>query len=355
MDHAYDDTKQLFSNPAGTEGFEFVEFSSPDPKHLAALFQQLGFYPFAQHKTRPLTWFKQGEIHFLVSTEGRGFASEFAEQHGPSACAMGFKVTDANKAYQHALNREAKPCKRKILEFGVPAIYGFGDCLLYLVDDDVRKRLYQEQFQLTGETEDASKSAGLTYIDHLTHNVQCGHMDPWAEFYERIFNFREIRYFDIKGTMTGLRSRNLRIPINESSDNKSQIEEFLQEYHGEGIQHIALGTDDIYQTVSTLRANGIEFLDIPDTYYDMITERLPGHHEAIEQLRKNRILIDGHIESGKLVLLLQIFTKTLIGPIFFEIIQRKGDEGFGEGNFQALFESIERDQLARGVLSTKYK
>ncbi|QUM86946.1 4-hydroxyphenylpyruvate dioxygenase [Moritella sp. 28] len=362
MDHAYDYTKQQFSNPAGTEGFEFVEFSSPDPKQLAMLFQQLGFHPHARHQTRPLTWFKQGDIHFLVSTEGRGFASEFAKQHGPSACAMGFKVTDADKAYQHALSREAKPCKRKILEFGVPAIYGIGESLLYLVDDDVRTRLYQEQFELTGETENASKSAGLTYIDHLTHNVHCGHMDPWAEFYERIFNFREIRYFDIKGAMTGLRSRamtspcgNLRIPINESSDDKSQIEEFLQEYHGEGIQHIALGTDDIYQTVSTLRAHGIEFMDIPDTYYDMIAERLPGHHEAIEKLRENRILIDGHMESGELVLLLQIFTKTLIGPIFFEIIQRKGDEGFGEGNFQALFESIERDQLVRGVLSTKDK
>lgn len=362
MDHAHDLTKQAFSNPAGTEGFEFVEFSSPEPTQLASLFQQLGFHPYAQHKTRPLTWFKQGDIHFLVSSEGRGFASEFAKQHGPSACAMGFKVTDADKAYQHALNREAKPCKPKILEFGVPAIYGIGESLLYLVDDDVRKRLYQEQFKITGETEHPSKSAGLTYIDHLTHNVHSGHMDPWAEFYERIFNFREIRYFDIKGAMTGLRSRamtspcgNLRIPINESSDDKSQIAEFLQEYHGEGIQHIALGTENIYKTVATLKSHGIEFMDVPDTYYDMIAERLPGHHEAIDELRKLRILIDGHIEDGKLVLLLQTFTKTLIGPIFFEIIQRKGDQGFGEGNFQALFESIERDQLARGVLSEKDK
>ncbi|QFI39419.1 4-hydroxyphenylpyruvate dioxygenase [Moritella marina ATCC 15381] len=360
MGHAYDYTKQAFSNPAGTEGFEFVEFSSPDPTQLAALFKTLGFHAFAQHQTRPLTWFKQGDIHFLVSTEGRGFASEFSQQHGPSACAMGFKVSDADKAYQYAISREAQPCKRKILEFGVPAIYGIGESLLYLVDDDVRKRLYQEQFKLTGESEQATTSAGLTYIDHLTHNVHNGHMDTWSEFYERVFNFREIRYFDIQGKMTGLRSRamtspcgNLRIPINESSDDKSQIVEFLQEYHGEGIQHIALGTDDIYHTVATLKANGIKFMDVPDTYYDMIAERLPEHHEAIDQLRKHRILIDGHMDDGKLVLLLQTFTKTLIGPIFFEIIQRKGDEGFGEGNFQALFESIERDQVARGVIIDK--
>ncbi len=362
MSHAYDDAKQRFSNPAGTEGFEFVEFSSPSLGQLTALFHQMGFHSFAQHKTRPLTWFKQGDIHFLVSEEDHGFASDFSGQHGPSACAMGFKVSDADKAFQYALSREAKPCKRKMLEFRAPAIHGIGDSLLYLVDDSVRERLYRDQFELV-ENEvpvlnSGFNSAGLTYIDHLTHNVQRGHMDPWAEFYHRVFNFREIRYFDIKGAKTGLHSRamtspcgKIRIPVNESTDDKSQIEEFLQAYRGEGIQHIALGSDDIYKTVSALRKNGIKFMDVPDTYYDMIAERLPGHHEAIDKLREHRILIDGHMESGKLVLLLQIFTENLIGPIFFEIIQRKGDEGFGEGNFQALFESIERDQIARGVLS----
>ncbi|WP_250655685.1 4-hydroxyphenylpyruvate dioxygenase [Alkalimarinus coralli] len=365
MGHAHDYAKQSFSNPAGTEGFEFVEFSSPDSEQLSALFLQLGFHPFAHHKTRPLTWFKQGDIHFLLndasSAEGKtnqGFASEFSRQHGPSACAMGFKVTDAQKAYQYALSQRAMPCKRKILEFGVPAIFGIGDSILYLVDDEVRDKLYQQQFEPVEREAAEHESAGLTYIDHLTHNVYRGHMDPWAEFYKRVFNFREIRYFDIQGEMTGLHSRamtspcgKIRIPVNEGTSDDSQIEEFLNEYHGEGIQHIALGTSDIYQTVARLRANGIKFMDVPDTYYEMVSDRLPGHHEAIEQLRDFRILIDGHVESGELVLLLQIFTETLIGPIFFEIIQRKGDEGFGEGNFQALFESIERDQMARGVLS----
>ncbi len=358
MDHAHDYAKPSFSNPAGTDGFEFVEFSSPASGQLIALFKQLGFRPFAQHQTRPLTWFKQGDIHFLVNEETHGFASEFSQQHGPSACAMGFSVTDAEKAYQYALQQQARPCKRKRLEFRVPAIYGIGDSVLYLVDEAGRERLYQEQFApITGSAEPMDV-VGLTYIDHLTHNVHRGHMDPWAEFYQRVFNFREIRYFDIKGELTGLHSRamtspcgKIRIPVNEGTDDQSQIEEFLQQYHGEGIQHIALGTDDIYQTVTRLRAQGIEFMDVPDTYYEMISDRLPGHHEAIDQLRENRILIDGHMASGELVLLLQIFTEPLIGPIFFEIIQRKGDEGFGEGNFQALFESIERDQVARGVLS----
>lgn len=358
MSHAYDHSGESFDNPAGTRDFEFVEFSSPDPGQLAALFTQLGFQPFARHKSRPLTWFTQGDIHFLVSEESKGFAADFSKLHGPSACAMGFKVENAQHAFQHALKQNATPCKRKMLEFGVPAISGIGDSLLYLVDDNIRDRLYRDQFELISATEATAANVGLTYIDHLTHNVHRGHMDPWAEFYERVFNFREIRYFDIKGSMTGLHSRamtspcgKIRIPVNEGTDDKSQIEEFLHQYHGEGIQHIALGSDDIYQTVATLRKNGVKFMDVPDTYYDMISERLPGHNEAIEQLREQRILIDGHMEGGKLVLLLQIFTENLIGPIFFEIIQRKGDEGFGEGNFQALFESIERDQMARGVLS----
>lgn len=365
MDHAYDVAKHSFSNPAGTEGFEFVEFSSPDTEQLSAQFLQLGFHPFAHHKTRPLTWYKQGNIHFLVNDASSsvnkntpGFASEFSRRHGPSACAMGFKVTDAQKAYQYALAEGASPCKRKILEFGVPAIYGIGDSILYLVDEQVRDQLYHDQFEPVGSYQTDAESAGLTYIDHLTHNVYRGHMNPWAEFYQRVFNFREIRYFDIKGEMTGLHSRamtspcgNIRIPVNEGTTDDSQIEEFLHDYHGEGIQHIALGTSDIYQTVSYLRSKDIKFMDVPDTYYEMVSDRLPGHHEAIEQLRENRILIDGHVESGALVLLLQIFTETMIGPIFFEIIQRKGDEGFGEGNFQALFESLERDQISRGVLS----
>jgi 4-hydroxyphenylpyruvate dioxygenase len=198
--------------------------------------------------------------------------------------------------------------------------------------------------------------AGLTRIDHLTHNVFRGRMDHWARFYENLFNFREIRYFDIEGQMTGLKSRamtspdgKIRIPLNESSDDKSQIAEYLEVYKGEGIQHVALATDDIYSTVVALRARGIPFAEKPpDSYYEMLSERLPGHGEPVDEMKVLGILADG---SGRGGLLLQIFTTTLIGPIFFEIIQRKGDEGFGEGNFKALFESMERDQIRRGVLT----
>jgi len=347
-------------NPAELDGFEFVEFSAPEDGQLASLFEQLGFNVFARHQSKPLTWYKQGNIHFLVNGEDHGFAADFAKQHGPCACAMGFSSKDAFKAYSHALSQKAKPCKHKMLEFQLPALYGVGNSILYLVDEIGRSKLYEDYFEVV-KLEDEANNAGLTYIDHLTHNVHRGHMDQWAEFYERVFNFREIRHFNIKGQLTGLVSRamtspcgKLRIPINEGTDDQSQIEEFLNEYHGEGIQHIALGTDNIYHTVAALKDKGVHFMDVPDTYYEMIDQRLPGHHEALRELRENRILIDGHVnEDGRLVLLLQIFTEPLIGPIFFEIIQRKGDDGFGEGNFQALFESIERDQIERGVLKQR--
>mgnify|MGYP000276405438 FL=1 len=351
--HAH--TRDFEFNPMGTDGFAFVEFAAPDPNQLRTLFHALGFRRVGHHISKPLYWYQQGNIRFLISEETNGFSSNFKNVHGPSACAMGFTVNNAKKALNYAKRHHADPCQRRTLELQIPAIYGIGDSLLYLVDEQGRQSIFNDYFE--ADTEDATGSTGLLEIDHLTHNVHQGHMDQWANFYEDIFNFHQIRYFDIKGKATGLVSRamtspcgKIRIPINESTDKNSQIEEYLQEYNGEGIQHIALTTKNIYRTVEQLKSNGIQFLDVPDTYYEMLEDRLPQHGEDIEQLQKHKILVDGATEDGEHRLLLQIFTDTVIGPIFFEIIQRKGDEGFGEGNFQALFESIERDQIERGVL-----
>ncbi len=347
-----------FENPMGTDGFEFVEFAAPDRSLLDQLFTSMGFTAVAKHKSREVVLYRQGEINFLVNAEPDSFAADFASKHGPCACGFGIRVRDAKYAYSRAIERGAKPVEHKPQSTPVSTemIEGIGGSVLYLVDQYGDSDLYASDFEYLQGVDLHPAGLGLSYIDHLTHNVFKGNMDEWAGFYERLFNFREIRYFDIKGAQTGLLSRamtspdgKVRIPINESADDKSQIAEYLEEYRGEGIQHIALFTDNIYATVEGLRANEIEFLDVPDTYYEMIDERLPGHGEDIARMQENRILIDGDPETKKR-LLLQIFTQTNIGPIFFEIIQRKGNEGFGEGNFQALFESIERDQQRRGVI-----
>ncbi len=347
-----------FENPMGTDGFEFVEFAAADRNQLDGLFTSMGFTAVARHKRHDAVLYRQGDINFIVNTQPGSFAADFAAKHGPSACGFGMRVRDAKFAHARALERGATdvthkpdttPVKTKMIE-------GIGGSILYLVDQYGDSDLYADDFDYLDGVDARPIGLGLTYIDHLTHNVFMGNMDKWAGFYENLFNFREIRYFDIKGAHTGLISRamtspdgKVRIPINESSDDKSQIAEYLDEYKGEGIQHIALFTDDIYATVEGLRRNDIEFLDVPDTYYEMVDERLPGHGEDVARMSANRILIDGDPETKKR-LLLQIFTQTNIGPIFFEIIQRKGNEGFGEGNFQALFESIERDQQRRGVI-----
>ena len=347
----------LFENPLGTDGFEFVEFTSPEPETLEALFTQLGFTPVAKHKTRDITRFKQGDITFLVNREQTGQAAEFRKAHGPSANAMAFRVADAKKAYADALKRGAESYDEGVWTDAetVPAIKGIGGSVLYLVDKYHGETIYDDAFEPIPGAEDTG-GAGLEVLDHLTHNVHHGNMDTWAGFYEDVFNFREIRYFDIQGQHTGLLSRamtgpcgKLKIPLNESSDDQSQIAEYLREYNGEGIQHIALTTSNIYETVEQLRAQGVIFQGTPETYYELVDERVPGHGEDLERLKKNNILVDGDPESGD-GLLLQIFTTTNIGPIFFEIIQRKGNEGFGEGNFKALFESIELDQIRRGVI-----
>jgi len=345
----------LFDNPMGTDGFEFVEYTAPDPDHLRTLFERMGFPVVARHRRKNVTLHRQGDVNFIINAEVGGFGQQFAAQHGPSACAMAFRVKDAAYAYKRALElgAEAGPDTVGPMELNIPSIRGIGGSLVYLVDRYGASTIYDVDFVPVAPPP-GIRPAGLTVIDHLTHNVQRGNMDLWAGFYERLFNFREIRYFDIEGKKTGLFSRamtspcgKIRIPINESQDDKSQIEEYLREYRGEGIQHIALATDDIYSTVDALRGNGVQVQDTPDTYYEGVDGRVEGHEEDLEELRSRRILIDGSAREG---ILLQIFTQNVIGPIFFEIIQRKGNEGFGEGNFKALFESIELDQERRGVI-----
>ncbi len=356
------DRIDLWDNPLGTDGFEFVEYTAPDTAALGRLFEQLGFVKIARHRSKDVALYRQGGVNFIINAEPESFAQAFARLHGPSVCAMAFRVADAAHAYKRAIELGAKPVESKVgpMELNIPAIEGIGGSLLYLVDRyGPRGTIYDVDFVPIEGADPAPKGVGFTAIDHLTHNVHQGRMELWADFYARIFGFRQIRYFDIEGKLTGLRSKamtspdgKIRIPINESSDDKSQIVEYLDAYRGEGIQHIALGTGDIYSSVERLRDRGVRFLDTLDSYYDLVDERLPGHGEDLARLRRNRIQIDGAPgETGGR--LLQIFTETVIGPIFFEIIQRKGDEGFGEGNFRALFEAIELDQIRRGVLKAE--
>ncbi|MFN3826046.1 MAG: 4-hydroxyphenylpyruvate dioxygenase [Micavibrio sp.] len=344
----------LFENPLGTNGFEFVEYTG-EPEALDKLFRDFGFTPVAKHKKRDVVLYKQGGVNFLLNRETSGHALAFQKIHKSGASAMGFRVKNAAQAYKDALKRGAEDAGNHGGSMGpsVPAIKGIGGCLIYFIDSP---ELYLNDFEAMADVDQNPVGVGFTYIDHLTHNVFRGNMDVWAKFYEDIFNFREIRYFDIEGKLTGLKSRamtspcgKIRIPLNESSDDKSQIAEFLNRYNGEGIQHIALGTNDIFKTVEMMTAQGVPFQKTPDTYYELLDKRVPGHGENVARLKELQILMDGAPTEGQ-GLLLQIFTKDAIGPIFFEIIQRKGNEGFGEGNFKALFESIELDQIRRGVL-----
>jgi 4-hydroxyphenylpyruvate dioxygenase len=351
----------LFDNPIGTDGFEFVEFTAPDPTLLKTYFEQLGFTAVGKHRSKNVLRFKQGDINFIVNMEPSGQPADFRAAHGPSANGMAFRVKDAQKAFAEALKRGAKAVDMPLgaMELDIPCIEGIGGAYVYLVDRYGAQSIYDVDFRPIEGVDEAANSVGLTYLDHLTHNVFRGNMATWADYYERIFNFREIRYFDIEGKASGLFSKamtspcgKIRIPLNESKGDPGtvdQIEEFLQRYKGEGIQHIALGSDDLYATVDKLVARGVALQDTIDTYFDMIDQRLPGHGEDVAALRKRRILLDGAPSEGQ-GLLLQIFSKEAVGPIFFEFIQRKGNEGFGEGNFKALFESIELDQIRRGVL-----
>jgi 4-hydroxyphenylpyruvate dioxygenase len=349
------------ANPAGTDGFEFVEFAHPEPEKLATLFESMGYQEVARHKQKDISLYRQGGINYVVNREPNSHAARFVAEHGPCAPAMAWRVVDAKQALKRVLDLGGKEYTGTDKSLDVPAVIGIGGSLLYLVETyGAKGSPYASEYAWLGDVDPRPAGVGFHYIDHLTHNVMRGNMDTWYKFYHETFNFREIRFFNIEGKLTGLHSRALtspcgkiRIPINESSDDKSQIEEYLKAYKGEGIQHIAVGTDDIYASTDAIAARGLAFMPgPPDVYYDRSFVRVKGHTEPLERMKRHGILIDGEgvVDGGRTRILLQIFSKTVIGPIFFEFIQRKGDEGFGEGNFKALFESIEEDQIRRGVL-----
>jgi 4-hydroxyphenylpyruvate dioxygenase len=375
----------LFDNPMGLMGFEFVEFASPTPNVLEPVFEKLGFTLVARHRSKDVVLYRQGEINFIVNREPKSAAWYFAAEHGPSACGLAFRVKDSHKAYERALQLGAQPVFMPTgpMELRLPAVKGIGGAPLYLIDrfdsppppeganpasggrapGREGKSIYDIDFDFLPGVDRHPRGHGLARVDHLTHNVYRGRMAYWAGFYEKLFNFREMRYFDIKGDYTGLTSKamtapdgQIRIPLNEeASKSTGQIEEFLMKFNGEGIQHIALHTDDLLASVDALQLAGIPVLSAPsDSYYRMLDERLPGHGQNVNELQARGILMDGSVDAlskgAPPRLLLQIFSETLLGPVFFEFIQRKGDDGFGEGNFKALFESLERDQLARGVI-----
>ncbi|MGE0801014.1 MAG: 4-hydroxyphenylpyruvate dioxygenase [Lautropia sp.] len=355
----------LFDNPMGLAGFEFVEFASPEPGKLEPIFERLGFTLVAKHRSKDVLLYRQGDINFIVNREPKSHAAYFAAEHGPSACGLAFRVRDSHLAYERALALGAQPVEMPTgpMELRLPAIKGIGGAPLYLIDrfEDGRS-IYDIDFEFLDGVDRHPPGHGLKVIDHLTHNVYRGRMAYWAGFYQKLFNFREIRYFDIKGEYTGLTSKamtapdgKIRIPLNEeSSKGAGQIEEFLMQFNGEGIQHVALLCDDLIATIDSLGMAGVPLLAAPnDVYYEMLEERLPGHGQPVAELQTRGILLDGSTAGGKPRLLLQIFSETLLGPVFFEFIQRKGDDGFGEGNFKALFESIERDQIRRGVLAAQ--
>lgn len=359
-----------WDNPMGTDGFEFIEYAAPDPQAMGALFERMGFKAVAKHRHKDVTLYRQGEINFILNAEPDSFAQRFARLHGPSVCAIAFRVRDAKAAYERAIALGAWGYANTAApgELNIPAIKGIGDSIIYFIDrwrgkngarpgDIGNIGFYDVDFEPLPGAELNPAGHGLTYIDHLTHNVHRGRMAEWADFYERLFNFREVRYFDIEGQATGVKSKamtspcgKIRIPINEEGNGQSgQIQEYLDRYRGEGIQHIAMGSTDLYGTVDALQMSGVKLLNTSETYYELLDRRIPGHGEDLAALQQRNILVDG--KPGEL--LLQIFSENQLGPIFFEFIQRKGNEGFGEGNFKALFETMELDQMRRGVLQAQ--
>ncbi len=363
MTSLFDDQESdyLMENPMGLDGFDFIEFVPGTNGNIKQHLQKMGFHINGKHKDFNIFLFKQGDVNFLINEDEKSMAHQFGKTHGSSVSAMGFRVKNANYAYERALRLGARAYlgERGAKSIDAPAIYGIGESLIYFIDRYSDKdNLFIDEFKCH-DLNTTTKGVGLSYIDHVTHNVHQGNMDEWAIFYQRIFNFRQIRYFDIQGSQTGLISRALsspcnkiRIPLNEATDPDSQIEEYLHDYNGEGIQHIAIGCRDIYQAVEDMRLNGVRFLKVPNTYYEQVDERIPHHGENLERMRRTKILIDGNAETDE-GLLLQIFTGNLVGPAFFEFIQRKGNQGFGEGNFRALFVAMELDQIRRGVLKPK--
>ncbi len=348
-------------NPAGTDGFEFVEFAHPDPEKLREAFTRMGYVHTATHKDRAVELWQQGDVTYVLNADPDSFAARFVEKHGPCAPSMAWRVVDAHQALAHAVAHGAEEYTGGGKVLDVPAIMGIGGSLIYLVDQYYDTSPYNWEYDWIAKSK--PDGVGFYYLDHLTHNVHKGNMDTWFKFYRELFNFREIRFFDIEGKFTGLTSRALtspcgriRIPINEDRGETGQIVEYLKRYNGEGIQHIAVGARDLYDATDAIAENGVKFMPKPpETYYDLSYERVTGHDEPKDRMMKHGILIDGEgvVDGGETRILLQIFSKTVIGPIFFEFIQRKGDDGFGEGNFKALFESIEEDQIQRGVLTAE--
>jgi 4-hydroxyphenylpyruvate dioxygenase len=359
----------LFENPVGLDGFEFVEFCAPEKGVLEPVFAAMGFTEIARHRSKDVHLWQQGGINLIANYEPKSAAWYFAREHGPSACGMAFRVRDARGAYAQLIEKGGEPVQVQTgpMELHIPAIRGIGGAILYLVDRYENEAgeglsIYDIDFEYLPGVDRHPVGAGFREIDHLTHNVYTGRMKYWADYYEKLFNFREIRFFDIKGEYTGLTSKALtapdgkiRIPLNEEGEGgKGQIEEFLRQFNGEGIQHIALICDDLLACWDRLKALGVPFMTAPPAaYYEMLGDRLPGHGENVDALKARGILLDGSTAGGQPRLLLQIFSETQVGPVFFEFIQRKGDDGFGEGNFKALFESMERDQIRRGVLEVE--
>ena len=346
------------ANPMGTDGFEFVEFAHPDPEELRTLFTRMGYRKVARHKAMNIELWQQGDITYVLNAEADSFGARFVDEHGPCAPSMGWRVVDAQAAYNRALSLGAEGYEGKGKVLDVPAIVGIGGSLIYFIDQYHDTSPYNEEYEWLAQSK--PRGVGFYYLDHLTHNVHKGNMDRWFRFYGDLFNFHEIRFFDIEGKFTGLLSRALtspcgriRIPINEDRGETGQIVSYLKKYKGEGIQHIAVGSDNLFDSTDAIAEHGLRFMPgPPDTYYDLSKSRVIGHDEPLDRMRKHGILIDGEgvVDGGETKILLQIFSKTVIGPIFFEFIQRKGDDGFGEGNFKALFESIEQEQIDSGEL-----
>jgi len=346
-------TETAVFNPLGLCGIEFTEFATPEGDYMHKVFRAFGFSMLKKHRDREIYYYNQNDIHFLLNREQRGFSHEFAGKHGPAICSMGWRVDDAEKALEEAVARGAKEADEADRQLPYPAIYGIGDSLIYFIDRyGDRGSIYDEQF-VDLENPDRVEPCGFVRIDHLTNNVYKGTMERWSNFYKEVFGFTEVRYFDIRGVKTGLVSYALRspdgsfcIPINEGKETKSQIDEYLREYNGPGVQHLAFETDDILASLDAMDMSVVQTLDIDPDYYDTVFERVPNVVEDHERIKAHQVLVDGDEEGY----LLQIFTKNLFGPIFIEIIQRSNNLGFGEGNFTALFKSIERDQERRGVL-----
>ena len=355
----------LFENPMGLDGFEFVEFTAPEEGVLEPIFAVMGFTKVAVHRSKNVTLWRQGDINFITNYEKNCHASYYADEHGPSACGMAFRVKNSQQAYSRALKKGAQPVQIDTgpMELCLPAIKGIGGATVYLIDRyEEGRTIYDIDFDWVEGVDKHPQGHGFHTLDHLTHNVYRGRMAHWSKYYEDLFNFREIRYFDIKGEYTGLLSKamtapdgKIRIPLNEEAHGSGgQIEEFLMQYNGEGIQHIAFACDDLLSCWDKLKKAGMPFMTAPPAaYYEMLEERLPGHGEPVKELQSRGILLDGSTGDGPPRLLLQIFSETQLGPVFFEFIQRKDDDGFGEGNFKALFESIERDQIERGIVGGK--